>query len=74
VSVPERKEAAPPGQAEKGRRRRLGKRRDKRKEAAASLISRSGTEGRLLKRPCSAVLPDFTSKNVETSETNVKTA
>jgi len=45
VSVPERKEAAPPEQAEKGRRRRLGKRRDKRKEAAASLRSRSGTEG-----------------------------
>ena len=41
----EREEAAPLGQAEKGRRRRLGKRRDKRKEAAASLRSRSGTEG-----------------------------
>jgi len=41
----DREEAAPPGQAEKGRRQRLGKRRDKRKEAAASLRSRSGTEG-----------------------------
>ena len=85
MSVPERKEATGWRRRRPGKRRKegggawaSGKRRDKTEEGGSvSLRSRSGTEGwglgRLLKRPCSAVLPDFTSKNVETSETNVKT-
>jgi len=80
VSVPERKEAT-------GRRRRCpGKQRKEgggawasaeirgRRQPPASDLDREqrgGGLGQLLKRPCNAVLPDFTSKNVET---NVKTA